>query len=91
MDENLKVKANPNIIIVLDYLAVAALLGVYFYMAVIVKVVSADSFANILIAALAGLGIYKTSIYSAGGTSVTPVQLPNSNNPVSMKIIPETK
>lgn len=66
MDDDIKIKANPNIIVILDYLAVGVLIGLYFYMAVIAKVVSADAFTQIIVACLGALGAYKIGSYGNG-------------------------
>lgn len=87
MDENFKAKANPNVVVVLDYLAVGAILGLYFYIAIIAQMVSADSFANILLGLLAGLGVYKIQSYG-GGTTTPPTDL---NPAVALKIVPQPK
>lgn len=60
MDDELKTKANPTIVLILDYFAVAVILAVMFYMAVIARVMPVDIFTGVLISILSAFGIYKS-------------------------------
>lgn len=88
MDDNLKAKANPTIALILDYLAVGVVLGIYFFM-VETKVVPPNGFEQLLTAVLAALGIYRAS--SPGTkpvTSDTPVKVINVHAQPDLKAQP---
>lgn len=61
MDEDIKLKANPNITLILDYMAVGVLLGALYYAGIILKVVDPNVVINTITGVLAGLGVYKAS------------------------------
>jgi hypothetical protein len=61
MDEEEKEKANPNIVIILDYLAAGVLLFALWYPAFILKAIDATLVTTTFIGALTALGIYKSS------------------------------
>ncbi len=73
MDENLKAKADPTILLILDYLAVGVILAIMFYMSVIAKDVSPVIFFTILTSILSSFGLYK-GIVASGNT------IPRTNN-----------
>ena len=54
-------KANPNIVLVLDYLAVGVLLGALYYAAIVAKVVDPTVAVTAVTGVLTALGVYKVS------------------------------
>lgn len=61
MDEEEKAKANPTIVLALDYLAVGILLFALYYAAFILKAVDATLVVTVITGALTALGTYKAS------------------------------
>ena len=61
VDDDLKVKANPTIILILDYLAIGVLLGLLAYGCIVAHVVSPDTLVGVITGILGSFGVYKAT------------------------------
>lgn len=57
--QEIEAKANPNVVLVLNYAAAGVLLGSLYYAGVILGKVDANIAVMAITGALAGLGVYK--------------------------------
>lgn len=91
MDDDIRAKANPNVVLALDYLAAGVLIAVYFYCAVVAKLVPADGFTQVLTAGLSMFAGYKINSYGQQAVvtnqtpqpAPTPVVVPVSTPPAT--------
>jgi len=61
MDEEFKAKANPNVVLVLDYLAVGILVSSLYYAGIILHVVDPNIATNVITGILSAFGVYKAT------------------------------
>lgn len=57
--EEIESKANPNLVLVLNYLAAGILLGSLYYAGVVLGKIDANVATGAITSALVGLGVYK--------------------------------